>query len=104
MLHQWDRKNSSKNYDESKRGRPCKLSMLEQFFLTLVRLHLELLELDLAHRFGVSQATVSRFVATWINLLYHTFKGIEKFPSWNIVKKIHARKFLKRISEHTDNN
>ena len=76
-MHQWDGNNNKKNYDESKHGQPCKLSMLEQFFFTLVRLRLGLLELDLAHRFGISQATVSRIVATWINFLYHTFKGIE---------------------------
>jgi len=95
VMRQWDGKNSNKNYDESKRGRPCKLPMLEQFFLTLVRLRLGLLELDLAHRFGISQATVSRIVATWINLLYHTFKGIEKFPSWHIVKKYMPESFKK---------
>ena len=51
-----------------------------------VWLRLGLLELDLAQRFGI-QATVSRIVTTWINLLYHTFKGIDKFPSWHTVKK-----------------
>ena len=93
VMRQWDGKNSKKSYDESKCGRPCILSMLEQFFLTLVRLRLGLLELDLAQRFGISQATVSRIVTTWINLLYHTFKGIEKFPSWHIVKKYMPESF-----------
>ena len=60
---------------------------LEQFFLTLTRLRLGLLERDIAHRFQISQSTVSRIFATWINLMYHTLKSIERFPPMHIVKK-----------------
>ena len=95
VMHQWAGKNCKNEYEESKHGRPCKLPLLEQFFLTLVRLCLGLFELDLANRFGISQATVSRITATWINLLYHTLKGIEKFPSWHIVKKYIPETFKK---------
>jgi len=55
--------------------------------MTLVRLHVSFPELDLANRFGVSQSTVSRSTITWINLLYHNFKAIEWFPSWDVVNK-----------------
>ena len=37
------------------------------------------MEQDLAHRFGVSQSTVSRVTTTWINLLYLKLK---KIPIW----------------------
>ena len=55
--------------------------------MTLVQLRLGLLEVDIAYRFSVSQSTVSRTTLTWINLMYHNFKAMEKFPSWDVVKK-----------------
>ena len=55
--------------------------------MTLVRLRLGIPELDLAHRFGMSQSSVSRITLTWINLMYLNFKAIVKFPSWSVVKK-----------------
>ena len=64
-------------------------------FLALVRLRLGLFELDLANRFSLSQATVSRLTATWINLLYHALKGIERYPPWHIVKKYMPEAFRK---------
>lgn len=91
----WKGKDCKDDFDEMKCGRPCKLSLLEQFFMTLVRLHLGLLELDLANQFGVSQSTVSRITLTWINLLYHSFKAIERFPPWNVVKKYMLEVFEK---------
>ena len=95
VMRQWDGKNSKDNYDEVKCGRTCKLPLLEQFFLTLVRLHLGLFELDLANRFSISQSTVSRITATWINLLYHALKDIEQYPPWHIVKKYMPEAFKK---------
>jgi len=64
-----------------------KLPLLEQLFLTLVRLRLDDPEQDLTIRFGLSQSCVSRITATWINLLYHSLKGLECFPPWQIVQK-----------------
>ena len=57
VMRQWDGKNDYN--DESKRGRHTKLPLLEQFFLTLVRLRLGLYKFDLANRFNISQSTVS---------------------------------------------
>ncbi|XP_065905880.1 uncharacterized protein [Dysidea avara] len=100
VMRQWDGKNCKSNYDdESKRGRHCKLPLLEQFFLTLVRLRLGLFEYDLSKRFDISQATVSRITATWINLLYRTLKGIETFPPWHIVKKYMPESFKKQYPD-----
>jgi len=86
VMRQWRSGQSKESYAESKSGRNLKLPLLEQFFLTLVRLRLGLLEVDLAHRFGVSQTTVSRIIMTWINLLYHNLKGLERYPPWHVVK------------------
>ena len=87
VMRQWQGKNSKNHYDEIKSGRLSKLSLINQFFLTLVRLHLGLLELDLANRFNISKSSVSRITCTWINLMYHSLKAIERYPPWHIVKK-----------------
>lgn len=74
---------SSKHKDgqeETKRCRPRILPPLEEFFLTMVRLRLGLMEQDLAYRFGISQATVSRIVFTWINFIYVKLKEIPLWP------------------------
>ena len=64
--------------------------------MTLVRLRMAFPELDMANQFGVSQSTVSRITVTWINLLYHNFKAIERFPSWNVVNKYMPESFKKK--------
>ena len=76
------------DFQADKVGRKHALPLEEQFFLVLVRLRLGLLEQDLAERFRVSQATVSRYTITWINLMYHVFKEkLARFPSQHIVQK-----------------
>lgn len=95
VMRQWRGQRSECDYDETKVGSASKLSLIEQFFLTLVRIRLGLPELDVAVRFGVSQSSVSRITNTWINLMYHSFKSIETFPSWHIVKKYMPESFKK---------
>ena len=68
-------------------GRPHILTPLNEFFLTLCRIRLGLLEQDLAIRFQVSQPTVSRIVMGWINLLYVKFKEVPIWPSREAVNK-----------------
>ncbi|XP_065915608.1 uncharacterized protein [Dysidea avara] len=52
-------------------------------------------EMDAANRFGISQASVSRITNTWINFMYRSFKSIETFPPWHIVKKYMPESFKK---------
>ena len=87
MVRQWSGRRSECNYDDVKVGPTFKLPLEEQFFMTLVRLRLGLLEHDIAYRFNISQASVSWITSTWINLMFHSFKSFETFPSWHIVKK-----------------
>jgi len=61
--------------------------------MTLVQLCLGIPELDLAHRFGMSQSS-------GINLMYLNFKAIVKFPSWSIVKK-HMPEIFKKEYPNT---
>lgn len=95
FMRQWSGRRSKSEYDDVKVGKSCKLPLKEQFFMTLVRLRLGLLEFDIATRFGITQASVSRITNTWINLMYHNLKSIETFPSWHIVKKYMPEAFKK---------
>ncbi len=57
------------------------LQPIDEFFLTLVRLRLGLLEQDLAHRFNISIATVSRICITWIKFLNQQLRPLITWPS-----------------------
>ena len=54
--YSYAKKNTS---PEQKLGRPRSMSIFEEFILTLMRLRLGLFQKDLAHRFNVSETTVS---------------------------------------------
>ena len=78
---------------QSSRGAPRALTPMNEFFLVLCRLRLGLLEQDLAYRFGISQATVSRICITWINLLFVKFKEVPIWPSRERVNILMPRCF-----------
>ena len=59
----------------------CKLNPMNQLFLTLVKLRLNLRVKDLAFRFGISTSSVSRYITTWICFLYHHLKELDWSPS-----------------------
>lgn len=61
--------NSKKESEGKKRGPKRLLSGEEEMFLTLVRIRLGLLEEDLAHRFKISQTSVSNITSTWCAFL-----------------------------------
>ena len=77
IMWQWEGKRSKDHCDDIKTGQPYKLSLMEQLFLTLVRLRLGLLEQGLANRFNISISSVSRITATWVNLMFHCLKAIK---------------------------
>ena len=58
-----------KGREESIIGRPRSLSIIEEFTLVMMRLHLGLFEKDLGHRFGISESTVSTIFHAWIHFL-----------------------------------
>lgn len=79
------------NYWRSKhrktsRKRSFKLDPLNQFFLVMIKLRLNLRERDLAHRFGISVSTVSKYFITWICFLYCHLEEINWMPSVEQVK------------------
>ena len=79
----------------SKRGPPRTLTPLNEFFLTLVRLRLGLLEKDLGDRFGVSQSLVSKIFNTWLNLLFRHLSSINFWTSRETEQKYMPKEFLR---------
>ena len=65
------------NHTKSTKGKPHKLSPLNEFFLMLCRLGLGLLEQDLAYRFQIAQSNVSRIVSMWIIFCSYKFKELD---------------------------
>ncbi|XP_028394401.1 uncharacterized protein LOC114518578 [Dendronephthya gigantea] len=62
------------------RGRPRSLNSIDELFLTLIRLRLNLFEKDLGDRFNISQSTVSEIFSTWIDRM-HDCLGQLKFTA-----------------------
>jgi len=82
----------------SRRRKTRVLSPLNQYFLTLVKLRLNLREKDLAYRFGVSTALVSKFFVTWICFMYHQLKEIDWTPSMEQVASTLPSAFQEKYS------
>ena len=59
-----------RTFPDGKRGPLRALDLLNEFFLTVIRLRLGLMEADMADRFGISQSLVSVIFNTWLSLLY----------------------------------
>lgn len=57
------------------------ISLIDQFFVFLVKIKLGLFQQDIACRFNVSQSTVSRIVKTWANFMYFQLSLIPIWPS-----------------------
>ncbi|XP_064466613.1 uncharacterized protein LOC135377836 [Ornithodoros turicata] len=53
--------------------------------MTLIRLKVGLFHKDLAHRFHITQATVSRILTVWINILYLKLTELPQWPSRQVV-------------------
>ena len=73
--------------DGKKRGPPRALDPLNEFFLTVIRLRLGLMEADMADRFGISQSLVSVIFNTWLSLLYRHLSSLIFWPSRETVQK-----------------
>ncbi|XP_066285064.1 uncharacterized protein [Branchiostoma lanceolatum] len=67
-------------------GPKRKCSLLDEFFLVMVRLKVGLFHKDLAIRFGLSESTVSRIVSTWVNFLYCELPKMFPFPSQSVIR------------------
>ena len=83
-------KRNDRSYQTKKRGKPGpkrKLTLLNEFFLVLMRLKVGLFIEDLADRFQVSTSLVSKTFTTWINVLYCELPLLFPFPSQQLIRK-----------------
>ena len=65
-----------------KPGRKRFLRPIDEFFMVMMPLRLELLQEYLADIFRVSESTVSRIMNTWINFLHDNCKSLVTWPTW----------------------
>ena len=79
-----------------KRGPSRKLSLEQEFLITLMKLRLGLLEDDLAFRFKVSQSLVSAILSTWLRFLAKELSWMIIWPSKGQVK-LHLPDSFKRL-------
>ncbi|XP_046576521.1 uncharacterized protein LOC124284492 [Haliotis rubra] len=74
-----------RDYPSSKFGRPNSLSLIDQFFMLLMRLRLGLLVVDIANRFHVSRTTCARTINRWIDLMYKNLSFLISWPKRDII-------------------
>lgn len=84
----------------TKPGRERKLSLMEELFLTLVRLRVGLLMADLAARFGIMPSTASSIFKTWIHFLHIELKELCCLPDVDKMKTDTAPAFSEFIDVH----
>ena len=63
-----------------KRATPRSLSNINELFLTLTRLCLDVLEEDLHFRFKIPQTTVSEIFITWTDRLHYCLSSFDQIP------------------------
>ena len=72
--------------EKASRKRKTKLDPLNQFFLMLIKLRLNLREKDIALRFGITTSTVSKYFITWISFLHKHLAELQWTPTREQVK------------------
>ena len=83
------------NENVNKSGRKRKLSLLEEFFIVLVRHKTGMFLLDLSERFDASVSFISKTFTTWITFLYYELSLYFPFPSQELVRKYSPKSFEK---------
>ena len=80
-------------------SRSHKLSVEDEFFLTMIKLRLGLFNKDLAVRFGISLSTVSKIFMTWINLIYIKLDSLKIFPHRDVIVKYMTKEFKQQYHD-----
>ncbi|XP_062597338.1 uncharacterized protein LOC134258742 [Saccostrea cucullata] len=88
-------KNYQRNPRREKPGPTRKLSLFQEFILTLVRLRLGIYEFCLADVFGISKSRVSQIFITWITFMSNVFGYLIRWPTRNQVRKYMPMSFRK---------
>ena len=81
-------------------GRPRALTTFQEFILVLMRLRLGLFEKDLAHRFRISESTISIIFRTWIRFLRLELQELILIPPRDVLQE-HMPKIFKEFYPNT---
>ena len=81
-------------------GRLRALTTFQEFILVLMRLRLGLFEKDLAHRFRISESTVSIIFRTWIRFLRLELQELILIPPRDVLQE-HMPKLFKEFYPNT---
>ena len=84
---------ASGSYTTTKPGKKRSLSLLDEYFLVLIRLKVGLFVNDLADRFKISSGYVSKIFTTWIHFLFHELPMLFPFPSQQMTRKYMPKQF-----------
>ncbi|CAB3994178.1 THAP domain-containing 6 [Paramuricea clavata] len=82
--------------NKPKLGRQRNLKPLDEFFAVMCRLRQGFHEEHLANLFGVSTATISRILISWINFMYLKLGQLNIWPSREAVDKFMPESFKKK--------
>ena len=74
-----------------------KKSLFEQLVLVLMKLRLNLGDQDLAYRFQIGQATVSRYFNSWLDVLYSSLSFVIRWPERGELLKTMPMDFRKHF-------
>lgn len=72
----------------SLKGRPRTMLLIDELFMVLSRIRLNLLEEDLSVRCNVSVSTVSRKIITWVNFLYFILGQIPIWLERDVIQRL----------------
>ena len=79
--------------------RPCKLNLMDELLLVLMKLRLNLLNEDLAYKFGVCPSTISRSIHKWLNIMYIKLGMCIRWPDRETVRKTLPTAFQKHYPQ-----
>ncbi len=72
------------------------MSPEQELLMVLVRVRCGLMGADIAHRFGISEAHVSRIWVTWLVFLYHRLRGLPTWASRDFIQQTMPQPFKEK--------